>query len=69
MVSLADFLLSCSTFLIVLVGSYALYTCVSKKAKTAAKMGKKLRMGKGKKAMKKAGAGSSPQSKTKVHPL
>ena len=54
---LADFLLSFSTFLITLVGSYSLYKCISKKAKTAAKMGKKLR------------AATSKSNKAQVHPL
>ena len=53
-----DFLLSASSMLILLIGSYSLVTCLRKKAKTAAKLGKKLRAAK-----------SKSNNKAKVHPL
>ena len=54
----ADAILSIGSSLIIFVGSYSLYKCISKKAKTAAKMSKKLRAGM-----------SKSTSKAQVHPL
>ena len=53
----ADFLLSVSSGSIIVVGSYQLVKCIRKKAKTAAKMSKKV------------GGLSKPKKKTQVHPL
>ena len=54
----ADVLLSATTGCIMIIGSVSLVTCIRKKAKTAAKMGKKLRARK-----------SKPSNKAQVHPL
>ena len=55
---LADLLLSVSSLLIIVVGSYQLVRCLRKKIKTAAKMSKQMRAGK-----------SKPTDKKKVHPV
>ena len=64
----ADFMLSLSSSIIIVIGSYSLVKCLRKKAKTAAKMAKKL--GKSKSSNSEGPPSRTlTNKKTQVHPL
>ena len=68
--AVADFMLSVSSSIIIVIGSYSLVKCLRKKAKTAAKMAIKMRKSKSNDGTPVgAPSPSANTKKTQVHPL